>query len=304
MRVRNAWIICVFLAVAAYLSVAAPSAAWGESLVHAGRLGDTAVRIDPISLAYGGAQSSFNGTDISMGLDYAYTVTNGEIVQLDSDTLAYTGLATGNIWTSGGASFLSVDVGADGYVYGARDGDTAVRIDPLTLAYAGVQSSHNGVDISVGPDYAYLAQANGTDTILLLDKNTLAYAGVQTNWGGGHIFTSVDVGADGYVYGARAGDSAVKIDPSTLAYAGVQSSHNGVDISVGPDYAYLVQADGTDTILLLDKDTLAYAGAQTNWGGGHIMTSVDVAVPVPEPGTLVLLLAGLLCLGTLMRRRR
>ena len=84
----------------------------------------------------------------------------------------------------------------------------------------------------------------------------------------------------------------------------MQSSHNGVDISVGPDYAYLVQADGTDTILLLDKDTLAYAGAQTNWGGGHIMTSVDVAVPVPEPGTLVLLLAGLLCLGTLMRRRR
>ena len=201
MRIHDAWIVCVPLAVGACLSVVAPSAAWGESLVHAGRLNDTAVSLDPVSLAYGGTQSSIGeddmlGTDISMGTGYAYMVCNGEIVQLDSDTLAYTGLATGNIWTSGGASFLSVDVGADGYVYGARDGDTAVRIDPLTLAYAGVQSSHNGVDISVGPDYAYLAQANGTDTILLLDKNTLAYAGVQTNWGGGHIFTSVDVGAD------------------------------------------------------------------------------------------------------------
>jgi hypothetical protein len=182
------------------------------------------------------------------------------------------------------SAIMASAVRAD-FVCAARLADTAVSLDPTTLAYGGAQSTGyggdlKGIDISQGDSFAYMVDDNGY--IQQLVKNTLTATGVNTNtsgsWDSGDIFVSVDVGADGYVYGARNNASAVKIDPVTLTYAGAGSSGiKGADISVGHDYAYMVQGYlGNDTIVRLDKNTLAYTGVQSAWGGGDIMLSVDV----------------------------
>lgn len=148
-----------------------------DGYVYAAR-GDSqqALKLDPVTLAWTGVQSSHAGVDISVGIDFAYLARGADtLIQLDKDTLQYTGIQTPAAW----GPFSSVDVGLDGYVYAARGAaQQALKLDPLTLAWTTIQSSHVGVDISMGTDFAYLARGN--DTLLQLDKNTLQWTGVQT----------------------------------------------------------------------------------------------------------------------------
>jgi hypothetical protein len=94
---------------------------------------------------------------------------------------------------------------------------------------------------------------------------------------------------DTLVYGARGtSDTAAAIYESTMLYGGVQSNISGPprldllgrDITMGAQYAYMLDVDGH--VRQLAKDTLSATGVMTNastgWDVGDVFVSLDVGV--------------------------
>lgn len=129
-------------------------------MLYAGRgSGASCIQIDPATFAYTGLQTrdssggSIPAIDFAMGPNgFGYAVRGtGSLYEVDA-SLVYTGRQL-----SGFGNLVSIQFGPDGMLYVGRESATAIRVDPVTLSYAGVQtngfgSGINGMDISVGAD--------------------------------------------------------------------------------------------------------------------------------------------------------
>lgn len=278
---------------------------YGDLLIT--RDGDSAGIINPGTMSWEGVSSEFNVQSISANLNhYAYGARGSGLRALvfNLSDLQRRPNSSPEDWQSSITGYRSIDAGVDGSVYGAREGYSALRMEPDSLDFAGGADNQTDLtvswDISMGVNYGYLARKNTSGdylSVVLIDKDDLDYLGVQTHMSGGNEMSgiiSVDYGvADGYVYCARDGSSALQFNADTLEWTGLQTKYsNGsnftdlIDVSMGVDgYLYGVTSAGDvakfDSSLTL-VDVYDVPG---------IATSIDVAM-IPEPGSLTLFIVG------------